>query len=350
MRAEKKVIAELEKCYALTTFEYDGERHLVAAAEKDQPCISFSLDGDKRDILWTNPGGVMTMVQYPGRPILLATKQFYSPNNSDEASLIYLTRKDGEWVRTTFCKLPFVHRFGILRSGEQYFLIACTIKSANAFKDDWTCPGRVWTAQLPDNIEEYNEDNPLVMEPAFNGLYKNHGFSVIRDTEDGRYTSAVIGTDNGIFHIIPPKVPGEKWNCEKLMDVAASDMLYMDFDQDGERELLVLSPFHGDNLSVYKKEGEDWKVVYQHEGKLPFLHAIWGDEMQGIPYAFVGNREETKELLAIHYDKAVGCYVEEKIDEGAGPANVMMYHTKERDFLLAANRETNEVAIYSLYL
>ncbi|MCI6794426.1 MAG: hypothetical protein MR581_00310, partial [Lachnospiraceae bacterium] len=133
-------------------------------------------------------------------------------------------------------------------------------------------------------------------------------------------------------------------------DVAASDMLYMDFDQDGERELLVLSPFHGDNLSVYKKEGEDWKVVYQHEGKLPFLHAIWGDEMQGIPYAFVGNREETKELLAIHYDKAVGCYVEEKIDEGAGPANVMMYHTKERDFLLAANRETNEVAIYSLYL
>ena len=70
--------------------------------------------------------------------------------------------------------------------------------------------------------------------------------------------------------------------------------------------------------------------------------------MQGIPYAFVGNREVTKELLAIHYDKAVGCYVEEKIDEGAGPANVMMYHTREGDFLLAANRETNEVAIYTL--
>ncbi len=42
------------------------------------------------------------------------------------------------------CDLPFVHRFGVAQRGGVWYLIACTLKSAHAFRDDWTCLGRIW--------------------------------------------------------------------------------------------------------------------------------------------------------------------------------------------------------------
>ena len=68
MKAEKKVIANLEKCYALGTFRYDGKDHVIAAAEKSNPCYSFDLRGNLCDTLWEGPGGVMTVCQAPGQP------------------------------------------------------------------------------------------------------------------------------------------------------------------------------------------------------------------------------------------------------------------------------------------
>ena len=52
MKATKKVIGNLEKCYALGTFHYDGQEHIVAAAEKKNPCYSFDLQGNLCDTLW----------------------------------------------------------------------------------------------------------------------------------------------------------------------------------------------------------------------------------------------------------------------------------------------------------
>ena len=41
MRAEKKVIDQLNKCYAVAEFDFDGERHLITAAEKTDPCYIY---------------------------------------------------------------------------------------------------------------------------------------------------------------------------------------------------------------------------------------------------------------------------------------------------------------------
>ena len=49
MKATKKVIGNLEKCYALGTFYYDGEDHLVATAEKKNPRYSFDVAGHLSD-------------------------------------------------------------------------------------------------------------------------------------------------------------------------------------------------------------------------------------------------------------------------------------------------------------
>ena len=143
MKATKKVIGSLEKCYALGTFSYDAKDHIIIAAEKKNPCNSFDLQGNFCETLWEGPGGVMTVAQVPEQPILMATQKFYSPNDSADAKIVYYRKINDSWVCEVLCPLPFVHRFGVLKSSGKNYLIACTLKSAHAFKNDWTCPGRI---------------------------------------------------------------------------------------------------------------------------------------------------------------------------------------------------------------
>ena len=70
---------------------------MVAAAEKNNPCYSFDLQGKLCDTLWEGPGGVMTVTQAPGQPILMATQKFYSPNDSAKARIVYYRKVDGVW-------------------------------------------------------------------------------------------------------------------------------------------------------------------------------------------------------------------------------------------------------------
>lgn len=345
MNVEKKVIARLEKCYALAKLNKDGQDHLLAAAEKNAPCYLFDLTGRLLETVWETDGGVMTMEQIPGtNGVFLSTRRFFSPNNSETAQIVIAEKKDGAWKRRVLCDLPFVHRFGILSRGGFHYLAACTLKSAHAFKNDWTCPGRVWTAPLPENLSEYGEGRPLTLTPLLNGLFKNHGFSKVTE---GNHTYALVGTENGIYKILPPENPKSEWSHERLITDAASDMLYLDFDGDGERELLTFTPFHGNRLLVYKKLDGVYKQIYEYPKELPFLHAIWGFSLQGKPVAAIGNREGDRELLLFYYDREKG-YTAEIIDSEAGPANVMYFERDGKDFLLAANRETDEAAIYEL--
>ena len=67
-------------------------------------------------------------------------------------------------------------------------------------------------------------------------------------------------------------------------------------------------------MFIEKKDGK-FVSVYEHEKKLKFIHAIWGAEIDGTPYAFVGNREEDRDLIAIHFDKASGKYVYDTLEK-----------------------------------
>ena len=345
MRAEKKVIGSLTKCYAVAQFGYDGEKHLICAAEKQDPCYAFTLDGVQTDTLWEGPGGVMTLLEYPGEEgILLATQKFYSPNDSANAKIVWYAKEDGEWKCHVLCDLPFVHRFGIVTNGTKYYLVACTLKSAHAFKNDWTCPGRIWVSELPENIRAYDADHQLQLFPLESGLFKNHGFAV-HEREDGS-SFAVVGTENGVYIVIPPRNDEAGWTCENILPVPASDVLYLDFDSDGERELLVLSPFHGDTVSIYKKIDNEFVRVWEREKKMPFIHAIYGGKVNGVWNAFVGNREADRELVRIFYND--GEYHVEVLDQGAGPANCMFFKNGDEMKIIAANRETDEIALYTL--
>ncbi|NBI89119.1 hypothetical protein D3Z45_00600 [Lachnospiraceae bacterium] len=342
---EKRVLAQLEKCYAVAPLYYEGSLHILVAAEKKDRCILFDGDGNEKATVWEGPGGVMTMVQIPGKDgQFLATHRFYSPNDGKEAGIVSAVPDGkGGWEIRSLVPLPFVHRFDILSSGGEKYLIACTIKSGHQYKDDWSMPGKVYGARLPEDISAYHEGNPLQLEVIKDGMLKNHGYCKVE--KEGN-EAALICSENGIFLFYPPKTPDGQWEIHQLLDTPASDAVMIDLDGDGEDELFVLSPFHGSEISIYRKSEEGYRKVYAYPEQAEFLHAIWGGKINGKATVVAGYRRGAKRLLAFTWDENKQGYMFHTLDEDCGPANVYGYSYHGKDRLVCANRETDEVAMY----
>ena len=347
MKVTKKVMSHLTKCYSIAPLHYRGNDHILVAAEKTDRCLLFDMNGNLEDTVWEGPGGVMTMQQIPGSDgQFLATHRFYSPNDSKEAKIVIVTPKStGNWEVRTLINLPFVHRFDILERNKVRYLIACCLKSGHEYKDDWSSPGCVFAAVLPEDLGSFHEEHQLEMKVIKNNMCKNHGYYRVK--EDGQDTS-VISCDNGVYQFIPPNTPDGAWEIRMLLDTAASDALLLDMDDDGEKQLVVLAPFHGDRIDFYKKKNGRFEHTYSYEKTVEFVHAIWGGDIGGIPTVVIGHRKGERDLLAFTYDKEKKTYQAERIDHDCGPTNVYAYKYDGRDILIAANREIDEIARYEL--
>ena len=348
MKAKKKVLTDLTLCYAVGKLHYQGVDHFMVSAEKVDKCYLFNLEGEIEATLWDGPGGVMTIEQVPGSDgVFLTTQKFYSPNNSAEASLVVCAPdENGVFGTRKMMNFPFLHRFCILERNGVRYIAAGTLKSHHGYKDDWTCPGRIWVGELPEDLDSVTVDNPIEFTPLVSGLYRNHGFC--KTTVDG-VQCACFGSDQGVHMVMPPAERGGEWTVTQLLDRPTSDVLMIDIDGDGEDEMLTLAPFHGETVTIFKKKDGVFKTIYTYPYPMPFLHAIWNGEVGGKNVAFIGNRREKMQLLAIYCDDPEKMSIKvDVLDEGAGPANCMTYKYKGKDWLVAANRETNEVALYEL--
>lgn len=347
MRIEKKVISDLNLCYSIALMSIASDTCFLVASEKKGPCCLFNEAGNLMETVWTAPGGVMTMVQVPGNDkSFLATQEFYSPNDSKNARIVIATRKgQDDWDVQTLADAPFVHRFGLLKSHGVHYLVVCCLKSGHEYKEDWTSPGRVFAAVLPEDLSPFNSNHQLSLTLIKEGLTRNHGFSIFED-ELGQ--SAVISAENGAFRFYPPKQAGEDWKIEQLYDQPLSDAVLMDLDQDGELELGCLAPFHGNDLFILKKdENGNYKKVWIKDGNHQMWHATFAGQILGRPAWLVGDRKGERDLLMITYED--GAYQTTTLDHDVGPANVMCFqNSKGEDVIIAANRETNQVAKYTL--
>ena len=344
MQYSKKVIASMPKAYAIGMFEGEDARSFVIGVEKDGPIRRFALDGTPMETVTEGPGGVMTITQVPGRKDqLLATSEFFSPNyGSDTAGIVSYTRAaDGTWSSHRICDLPYVHRFGVLVGADgQLWLIACTIKGAcREIKNDWLTPGAVYVAKLGDSLET----ETVELTELSGCQLQNHGFWTNED-----HTLALVSTAAGVFRYVPPATADGEWSVSCLVVQPTSDICVADFDGDGKDEILTLSAFHGDTLSVWHEgDTEDtYKKVWEDPEKRDFLHAIWSGTIAGEPCAVIGNRKAGRDLFRVHF--ADGTYQLEMIDHDRGPANCWVFTDGDATRIIAANRETDEVALYDV--
>lgn len=344
IRIKKRVIGRLPKCYSIAPLTWSGRSYFLVAAEKKDPCYLFDLEGNQADTVWEGPGGVMSMVQVPGSDgVFLATRKFYSPNDGADAEIaVARPGKKGGWETHCLVKLPFVHRFDILQRGEEMYLIACTLKSAHAYKDDWRSPGKVYGVRLPEELLVPGAHRRLKLKVIKDGMRKNHGYC--RTKEEGGQ-AAVISCEDGIYEFIPPCRDGD-WEVGRLSEMSASDAVFVDLDGDGERELGVIAPFHGDRVSILKRIEGEYREVYRYPEPAKFAHAIYGGSFCGREAFLFGHREGKMGLAAVFYNRERQKYEEIMIDSGRGPANIYCYEREGKSCLVAANRETDEIALY----
>jgi hypothetical protein len=287
------------------------------------------------------------MVQFPGSDgQFLATQKFYSPNDSKEAKIVIVTPETGKWQVRTLVDLPHVHRFDILKGWDGYYLIACALKSGHAYKDDWSSPGKIYVAKLPQDLQGYDEEHQLQLTVLKDQMRKNHGYyKICRDGEE----SCVISAENGIFRCYPPKDANTPWQVETLLEEPASDAVLVDLKGEGEEQLCVLAPFHGPDIKIYEWQQGAYRLAYQYPAAAEFTHAIYGGAFGRGQAFLVGHRQGNRDLLLFTYDKEHQTYQYEIIDHDCGPANIFRFPWKEKEdpeILIAANREINEIVMY----
>ena len=183
------------------------------------------------------------------------------------------------------------------------------------------------------------------MEVLKDEMLKNHGYYRIPEQDKD---TCVISADCGVYLFTPPAKLNESWEIIQLIHTPASDAVLVELDEDGEKELGVLSPFHGDVISIYKKIDSVYQKVYEYEKTAEFTHAIYGGMLCGHPAAVIGHRKGERNLIAFSWNKAEKKYQAEIIDRDCGPANVFHYMKDGADRLIYANREIDEVALYTL--
>lgn len=329
---------------------YQGAHRFLVAAEKHDPCYLFDEDGVRLETVWTEPGGVMTMVQVPGSDgQFLATHKFYSPNDSKEAKIVIATPKGkDDWEIRTLCDAPFVHRFGILNRNGVNYLLVCCLKSGHEYKEDWRFPGACYAAVLPQDLSGFDRDHPLPLTRIKDGMLRNHGYSQVR--LEG-HDAAVVGCEEGTFLFTPPAAPGESWEIRQLCAVPSSDSILLDLDGDGKLELGCISPFHGSSLTIYHLDEFDnyvpqWKYG-RPEAETGMIHATWAGELLGKAAWVVGWRRGTRNTIAITWED--GSYQTELIDRDTGCANMIHFvNARGQDVIVGTNREIDEVAMYTI--
>jgi hypothetical protein len=172
-------------------------------------------------------------------------------------------------------------------------------------------------------------------------------------TKHGGHDAALVGCEEGSFLFDPPAVKGGDWEVTQILDIPTSDSVLCDFDGDGKPELGVISPFHGNSLTIYHLDEHgnyvpQWKYGVP-EKETEMLHATWADTILGKPSWIVGWRKGTKNTIIITWDAEAGDYRTEFIDQNTGCANAMHFvNSKGQDVVIGTNREIDEAALYIL--
>ena len=89
--------------------------------------------------------------------------------------------------------------------------------------------------------------------------------------------------------------------------------------------------------------------VYTYEKDAEFAHGIWGGEINGVNGVLIGHRKGERNLLFFRCTDAEKLiFTADLLDSDVGPANVLHYTNNGEDYILSANREIDEIALYKV--
>ncbi len=339
---QKHIIDEIFKCYSVNAIEIQKEPHLIYAAEGVGSCQIYSGEQFKtKKVLWEGGGGTMSIVAVPDyEGYFFASKGFYSMVDS-ETSAVYLIRyQQGQFKEEKIFDIPYLHRFDVIESENCRYFIGCTLHSGKKDKEDWSHPGKIFIATLPKDLDQKIDVELSVLKE---GLTKNHGFN------RGRWKGqdvVFVASEEGVMAVMPP-IKGENWATEQIFNHPVSDVAAIDIDGDGELEFALISPFHGNQMHIMKQGEQGYESVYTYPITMDFYHAIFAGQIHGKPAFVLGARKDEQQLYMVQYHQEEG-FKATLLDQHVGSSNVRIIHINGKDYVMSANRQIGEAALYAM--
>lgn len=341
MNFEKLHLDDITRCYSASSIKINGELNLLLASEDPtSPCNAYSGENfEIKEKIWDDRGGCMSMIPIPNKENeFLAINEFYLKVTPSLSKLVWAKRTENGWEIKEVESLPYLHRFDIYDVNGVNYVIVATIARAKEHKEDWSNPGQVYIAKLPDNPEE-----GLEFKQILDGCFRNHGYSKGLDEADR--VIGYFGSDSGIIKITPP-YRGDEWQCETIMEGNISEIALSDLDNDGVEEIMTIEEFHGNRVQIYKLIDGEYTKVWTYQPEIDFAHSLVGCSLAGKNSFVVGIRRVNAELFVVQCID--GKYKVTMVEEGVGPANLAVVNRENDDLIIAANHSVAEAAVYKV--
>ncbi|MGM9521174.1 MAG: hypothetical protein ACI3VB_01685 [Oscillospiraceae bacterium] len=345
MDFQKRILAEIEKCYAVSGLTISGKPYLIYAGEGKGSIHIFHDDEFSAHLtLAEGCGGTMSIVPLPEKEgWFFVSRGFYSMVDS-EKSVIELVRYRNCAFEPPceIAAIPYLHRFGLVHGSDgTTYILAASLHSFKADKEDWSHPGHVFYAPLPGDLEG---DFSLTFTQLPGEYYMNHGFcTALFAGQEAAFTTS----REGAFAWFAPEEAGGPWCRTQLLDFPISDIAVQDIDGDGQEELAILLPFHGDQCKVLHRAETGYREIYSSPEKNDFYHAITGAVLNGQKVFVGGARKGVMDLFILAFDQASDSVTLRQVDTGVGPSNVAVLNLPGEDLILSANRMIAQAAVYS---
>lgn len=333
-------LAEISRCYAVTAATIDKSPAFIFSSDgKDAQGIAFHGENfSEKQIIWEGAGGCMSIREIPNKENeLLVILEFYLGESPSFSKIVWFKKQNNEWYSKDLYHIPFIHRMDILEIRNKNYVICATISHFKYEKEDWNLPGAIYAFKLPNNFEDNFDINPTLIHE---GLYKNHGY--FKDDENAYFSG-----DEGVFKLLTPTEDISTWSVQQIYDQPTSDIILVDLNNDGIKELVVIDEFHGNQLRILELNHKNlYNTVYRLNDGSRVIHGLSSIVIGGKTTLVVSARKGTAELFLVQYSN--NKYEKTSIDAGHGPINITTSLINNVPVIATANHTSNMASIYTL--
>lgn len=343
MKINKQVLIEnMPGLYAVGRTTLDDEPYYIASSEApDGPVVVIHAETKEIHPIHGGKGGVMGIIPSVKKNTLLSIEEFYLGFNAPHSKIIEiaLEERDGKWdavSRKQVAEVPYLHRIGLLKEPDGYYIAAGKLCRKKDFTDDWSSGGLL-------EMIAYDGENVIGREDLTEPIFKHHAM-LVEPSSDGDilYYGGIEGTFCTVRR-------NDSWETVRMLDVPTSEIVYTDLDGDGKRELAIVEEFHGDKAVVFKETENGYERIFEYPMKLG--HVLYGGQVAGRTALIAGSREGKRDLTVFYFDNIDGkCALTEQVtlEEGGGPSQIAVRDLGACTEILAANYARGELALYTV--